>query len=106
NHRATSSPLALFVFPTAFDVVVYHANALHVRVTDSRADEFEAAPGEFLRHTIGLRCFGDDLFAGQTTRLPQGPCAGELPDEFVERSGLFLRGEKSPCVQDRRFDLA
>jgi hypothetical protein len=52
---ASGPPLDLAVAEAADQVIVHHADGLHVRVDDRRADEGEAALLEILAERVGFR---------------------------------------------------
>src|SRR3984893_5903123 len=74
-------------------VVVHQPRSLHECVTDSRADEVEAAFLQILAHRVRFR-------SARRNSLPQPPgvhsrfAADKLPDVAVERSKLPLHLEK------------
>ena len=87
-----------------YAVVVHHADSLHEGVADRRPHEVEAALLEIFAHCIG---FGS---AGRNS-LPRAPgvdprfTAYELPGVVVERTKLFLDGEKGLRIAYRGRDL-
>ena len=58
HHRAmcpySLESLSLSISETADEVVVHHADRLHVRIDDGRTDEAESAPLEILAERVGL----------------------------------------------------
>src|SRR3989441_9190389 len=82
-------------------VIVNHADRLHVRIADGRADELEAALEQILAQRIGLRRLHRDLVAAINPR----PAADEAPDVGVEAAELFLHGEERLCVGDAALEL-
>ena len=82
-------------------VVVHHADGLHVGVHDRAADELEAALLEILAERVGFfRGRGQLLHAVEA--VLNRPAIDEAPDVFVERAELFLHIEKQAGVGDRR----
>ena len=47
-------PPSLLVSETGDEVVIHHADRLHVRIHDGRTDEAESAPLEILAERVGL----------------------------------------------------
>src|SRR4051812_26068933 len=83
-------------------VIVDHADGLHERVTDRRADELETALREILTQRIGdRRARGDRLSALSPQRL----AVDKAPHVVVETSELALHFAESLRVGDRGIDL-
>src|SRR5581483_4634099 len=93
-------PRELSVAEAADDVVVDHADRLHERIADRRADEAEAAALEVAAHRLRVVRFRGDL--GE--RLPPvhaRRAADERPQVRVEAPEL----DRGARVADRRLDL-
>jgi hypothetical protein len=86
------------------EVIVHHADCLHVGIEDGGADEAETPALEILAERVGLARGRRNL----PDRLPSiqlGPSAHETPAVGVETSELFLNCAKRPRVAHRGFDL-
>src|SRR5262249_57026659 len=99
-----NEPLQLPVTETVHEVVVDHADRLHVGVDDRRADEAEAPALQVLAERVGFRGGRRNLPRLLPTVHPGAP-ADELPAVGVETAELLLDREKPPRVGDRGFDL-
>src|ERR1051325_4729476 len=88
----------------ADEVVVDHSRRLHVRVTDRRADEGEAALLQILAERVGLGGAGGD-FADALETIALWFAVDEAPDIAVEAAELLLHLQEGARVADRRFDL-
>src|SRR2546425_7080253 len=82
-------------------VIVNHADRLHVRIADGRADELEAALQQILAQRIGLRRLRRHLVAAIDQRLS----VHKAPDISVEAAELFLHREEGLGVADAAFEL-
>src|SRR3989454_5730759 len=105
---AATGPLPLSslpIFKTSYHVIVHHAGRLHVRVTDRRADELEAALLQVLGQGVGLRRGRPDGFSSHPIAVAHCPVAREAPDVPIETAVLLLHVEKPPRVGDGRFDF-
>src|SRR6266404_1785041 len=97
-------PPNLSISETVDEVIVHHANRLHVRIDDGRTNEAESPMFEVLakrvRFTGGSRnlshCLPPVLF---------GSSIDEPPAISVKTSELFLNCEKRPRVTYRSFDF-
>jgi len=86
------------------DVIVYHADGLHERITYGWANELESSFLQISAHCLGHRSGGRNIsqfFPGVLERSP----VNELPDEKVKPSELFLYPEKGSGIGDRRLDF-
>src|SRR5918994_4237487 len=83
-------------------VVVHHADSLHERVTDGRADEAEAAALEVLAHRLRLGRLGGDL-GDRAPFADDRRAVDEIPEVAGEPAGVFLHFEDAPGVVDRRL---
>jgi len=86
------------------EVVVVHADALHVGVACCRTDKRESARFHLFTHRFRDRARGPIVhFASEfvINRLP----VRELPDVRCERAKFFLYREERLCVPDRRRDF-
>jgi hypothetical protein len=54
SKRNSPEPLNLSISKTADEVVVHHADRLHVRIHDGRTDEAESALLEILAERVGF----------------------------------------------------
>src|SRR5271169_3685338 len=86
------------------DVIVDHADGLHVRIDDRRANKGEAAAFQVLAHRVGLGGARGDVPYGSTTILYRAT-VDEAPLVRVEAPERALYLEKRPGVLDRRFNL-
>src|SRR2546425_7482561 len=107
NVEWPSSEFCQLTIPEAIDgVVVHQTHRLHEGITDSRADEFEAALQQVLAHGVGLTGSGGDLpqiFPGIDLRL----AADESPNIGIKAAELSLDFEEGLGVLDRgsNFEL-
>src|SRR6476469_4824690 len=86
------------------DVVVDHADSLHVGIDDRAAYEFEAALLEVLAERVRLLRRGRQVLHVREAVL-NWFAADETPDVFVERAELFLHVEKSLGIRNCRGNL-
>src|SRR5262245_51979847 len=86
-------------------VVVDHADRLHVRIDDGRADEVETALLEIFAEGVGRLGSRRNIPDGTPTIL-DGPPVDEAPLVRVEASELLLHPEKRARVAHCRGDLA
>src|SRR5215831_10383248 len=86
------------------DVIVDHADSLHVRIDSRGAHETEAAKLEVFAERIGLRRGCWYLAHGFPLILPR-PAFYKSPAVCIETSELFLNCEKCPRVPNRRLDF-
>ncbi len=81
-------------------MIVDHSGSLHMRITDGRADEVEAALLQVLakrirlaaRRRIVLQC---------SQRVHDWLTVDKTPDVGIESAELFLNCQKTFCVGDR-----
>src|SRR5512136_1813738 len=81
----------------AHDVVVDHPDCLHEGVTDSGADEPEAAADEILAHRLSLERTGRNLLRRAPVVGPR-PTAHEGPEVRVETAEVALNRKSRPGV--------
>src|SRR4026209_569864 len=85
-------------------VVVHHADRLHERVADRRANEFESALQEITAQRVRLGSLRRDL-----RRYPPSIDPGRSPDEPPDVGGeaakLLLNREDAPPAAHRAIDL-
>src|SRR4029453_14951562 len=89
---------------TIDQVVVHHADGLHVRVDHRRPDEAEATALEIATESVRLggRCGN---FAQRPPAVLPWPTVDKLPTVRVEASEFLLHGQKRSCVPHRGSDL-
>ena len=85
-------------------MIVDHADGLHMRVDDRAADEFEAALLEVFAQGVGFFGSGRQIFHARKTILDR-QAADETPNVFVECAEFFPHVEKVLSIRDRRRDL-
>src|SRR5579862_8653624 len=85
-------------------VVGDHADCLHERVADRRADERKAAPFEVRAHRVGLGGPRQKVLEPSWPVDPR-PTPHKAPDVRVERAKLSLNGEKGPSVLHGALNL-
>src|ERR1041385_8386400 len=86
------------------EVIVDHANCLHKRVADRRADKFESASQQIAAHCVRFGSssgYGSKLSPTILDRL----AVNEVPEIRVERSEFLSHGEKAFRVLDCRCDF-
>src|SRR5258706_865765 len=118
-RRRTAAPLARFrwsrrlfaaepvnvaVSETVDQVIVDHADRLHVRVDHCRSDEAEPAALEIAAECVRLggRCGN---LAQRAPAILLWPAIDKLPAIRVEASEFFLHGQKRLGVSHRGCDL-
>src|SRR5712671_4102098 len=89
---------------TVEQVVVDHANCLHVAVDHSGSDEAESAPLQIAAERVGLARRGGNLAHGFPSILSR-PTADELPAIRVEAAEFFPHRQKHSCVRHRSGNL-
>src|SRR5215475_8072401 len=86
------------------EMVVDHASGLHEGVADCGANETETTLLQIFAHSVGLFCFGWNLFV-----LLPGICdrlaTDKLPNIRIETSKLFLHSQKSARVGNCGVDF-
>src|SRR5690348_3744400 len=88
---------------TPRDVVVHHPHRLHESVTDSRADEGEAAFAEVLAQGIRFGSAGRNLLHGLRSVFLRRP-TDELPHIDVEASEFALHFQERLRIFHRAFN--
>src|SRR3970282_1345888 len=86
------------------DMIINHANRLHVCIADCRADELELPFPQSLAHHLRLRRVGGELLQVPPSILYR-LTADEPPDEGVETAKLLLDSQKRLCILDGRHNL-
>src|SRR5690349_4507349 len=102
NDRVSEQQI--FVSKASHEMVIDHSCRLHECVADCRADESKTAFGEIFTHCVGFRSARGHILPAPPARL-QRNAAGEIPYIAIEAAELFLHGEKSLCIADRRANL-
>src|SRR6267142_6188438 len=111
DYRRGSTPLAAHAEPpnvaiskTVHEMVVDHADRLHVAVHQRGSHEAESPPLQIAAECVGLARRGGDLTHGFPTILSR-PAVDELPAIRVEAAVLVLHRQKRSSVLDRGGDL-
>src|SRR6266550_5220057 len=99
-----AEPADVSISETVDEVIVDHADRLHVRIDHGRSDEAEPAALEIAAECVGLAGRGWKLAQGSPSILPW-PAIDELPTIRIEAFEFFLHGKKRACVVYRRGDL-
>src|SRR3989337_2239251 len=86
------------------DMIINHANRLHVCIADCRADELELPFPQSLAHHVRLRRVGGELLQVPPSIFDR-LTADEPPDEGVETAKLLLDSQKRLCILDGRHNL-
>jgi hypothetical protein len=86
------------------EMVIDHADGLHVRVDNRRPHEGEAAALQILAHGVGWGAASGDLPHGSSAILDRAT-VNEAPLVCIEAAKLRLHVEKRYGVLDRRFNL-
>src|SRR5436309_3100735 len=104
--RMIRSPHAgdLTLAEAAHEVVIDHADGLHVRVDDGGPHEPEATAFQVLAEGIGLVGLRRDVLDGSGAILSRPP-VDEAPLIGGETPELVPHAQEGPGVLDRRFDL-
>ena len=89
---------------TSNKMVVNHADCLHERVADGRADEFKSSPEQVAAHRVGLGSARGHFGHSPPAILDWLP-ADEAPEVSVETSKLLTHRQKRLCVLNRGCDL-
>src|SRR5207244_3711045 len=98
--RAHPNPGHLTLAETAHDVVIDHADGLHVRVDDGGTDESEATAFQVLAEGVGLVRPRWDVFELSGAILSRPP-VDETPLISGEAPELVLHLQEGPGVLDR-----
>ena len=99
-----SKTLDVAISETLDEMVVDHADRLHVCVDHGRSDEAESTALEIAAEYVGLGG-GRGNLAQRAPAILLWPAIHELPAVGVEASEFFLHGEKRPRVLHRGGDL-
>src|SRR6266567_6519751 len=94
----------LTITETIDEVIVYHSNRLHVRISDCRANEAESAVLEVLAECLGLLRSRWNLPCSLPV-VKLGPSLDKTPAIGIETPELFLDFEAYACVAHCGFDL-
>src|SRR5438132_4478119 len=99
-----ADPGHLTLAETARDVVIDHADGLHVRVDDGGTDQPEATAFQVLAEGVGLLALRRDVLDRSGTILLRSP-VDKTPLIGGETPELVPHAQEGPGVLDRRFDL-
>src|SRR5437868_4143011 len=97
-------PPNLSISETVDEVVVHHADRLHVGIHDGGTDEAESPALEILAEYVGF-ARGRRNLPHRLAPIQLGPPVDEPPAISVETSELLLNCEKRPRVAHSRFDF-
>ena len=85
-------------------MIVDHANGLHERITNRRADEFEPPPFQVLTHGIGEWRVAGNVLGRFPTIVDWSPF-DELPNILIKASKFLLDEKKSLCIGNGRLNF-
>src|SRR5207247_7738733 len=100
----SSNPGHLTLAETTHDVVIDHADGLHVRVDDGGTDESEATAYQVLTEGVGLVGLRWDVLDRSRAILSRAP-VDETPLISGETPELVLHAQEGAGVLDRGFNL-
>lgn len=89
---------------TGHQVVVHHADGLHVGIDDCTAHKSESSFFQVPAEAVGFpgrRFYFPDAFPPVDPGFP----VYELPDIFIKTPEFLLNAQETSCIVDGRFDF-